>query len=70
MNTLAALDSEYMTGVADLYSNQPRQFHVSVPCTSKFNRHHVCGGPATIVFRVSLITSLSFCLFIYLFSLV
>ena len=52
MNTLGALDAEYMSGIPDLYSNQRRQFHVSVPCHSKFNRSHVCLGPATIVFRV------------------
>ena len=48
MSTLAALDAEYTTGIPDLYSNQPRQFHISVPCHKK----SICAGPATIVFRV------------------
>ena len=48
VSTMVALDTEYATGVPDLYTNQPRQFHVSVPCHKKA----VCAGPATIVFRV------------------
>lgn len=48
---MVALDSEYITGIPDLYSNQPRQFHVSVPC----HKAVACTGPATIVFRVRLL---------------
>ena len=51
-SVLATLDREYMAGVAELYTNEPRQFHVRVPCHSRFNRSHHCSSPATIVFRV------------------
>ena len=53
INTLSALDTEYMSGIPDLYANIDRQFHVNVPCRSKFSRSHECVGPATIVFRVT-----------------
>ena len=49
-SVLSTLDREYMLGVAD--TNEPRQFHVRVPCHSRFNRSHHCSSPATIVFRV------------------
>ena len=52
LSTLATLDDQYMEGLPNLYSNEPRQFHVRVPCHSRFNRSRVCQGPATIVFRV------------------
>ena len=51
-SVLTTLDEEYMQGVSELYSNEPRQFHVRVPCHSRFNRSHQCSSPATIVFRV------------------
>ena len=49
---LAALDTQYMDGMPELYSNEPRQFHVPVPCHSRFNRSHRCAQPATVVFKV------------------
>ncbi len=52
VGTLSLLDEEYCAGIAELYTNEPRQFHVRVPCRSRFNRSHVCSQPATIVFRV------------------
>lgn len=55
VNTLSALDAEYITGIPDLYANIDRQFHVNVPCRSKFSRAHECSGPATVVFRVQCI---------------
>ena len=48
-NVLVTLDTQYMDGLPVLYSNQPRQFMVSVPCKRSSSR---CAGPATIVFRV------------------
>ncbi|XP_019856290.1 PREDICTED: ectopic P granules protein 5 homolog [Amphimedon queenslandica] len=51
-NSMVALDSEYMSGIPDLYSNQPRQFHVSIPCHKKA----ACTGSATIVFRFNELT--------------
>ena len=46
------------------------QFHVRVPCRKRFNRSHVCGGPAVLVFRVSVfvflcvpVVSVSVCLY-------
>ena len=50
---LAALDSEYITAVPELYSNPPRQFHVQVACRQAQNRAYLCTGPATLIFRVS-----------------
>ncbi|CAI8058549.1 Ectopic P granules protein 5 homolog, partial [Geodia barretti] len=47
-NVLVTLDTQYMDGLPVLYSNQPRQFMVSVPCKRSSSR---CAGPATIVFR-------------------
>ena len=54
-NALVTLDTQYMDGLPDLYSNQPRQFVVKVPCKgSRMSSSFRCAGPATIVFRVSL----------------
>lgn len=53
---LLELDSEYMAGVPEQYTNDPRQFHVRVPCHSRFNRSHHCATPATIVFRFNEMT--------------
>ena len=55
LNNLSALDTEYSSGVPELYANIDRQFHVNVPCRSKFGRNHECTGPATVVFRVSVL---------------
>jgi hypothetical protein len=56
INNLCALDSEYLSVIPGLYSNEPRQFHVTVPCHSKISRNRVCSGPATIVFRFDELT--------------
>ena len=55
LNNLSALDTEYSSGIPELYANIDRQFHVNVPCRSKFGRNHECTGPATVVFRVSML---------------
>jgi hypothetical protein len=52
-NVLVTLDTQYMDGLPVLYSNQPRQFMVSIPCkASRMRSSSRCAGPATIVFRV------------------
>jgi len=45
-------DDEYVTALPELYSNNPRQFHMDIPCRKMFSRNHQCSNPATLVFRV------------------
>ena len=53
MDALVTLDTAYESGVPQLYTNEPRQFHVRVPCRpGRFSSAHQCDDPATIVFRV------------------
>ena len=66
VSTLALLDEEYMLGMPEHYSNEPRQFYVS---RSRFNRSHQCSQPATIVFRVSWCTVSTFFCTVSTFSL-
>ena len=55
VDALTTLDDAYKSAVPRLYTNEPRQFHVRVPCRpGRFSsKAHQCTGPATIVFRVS-----------------
>ena len=52
MVLLTLYDDDYVTAMPELYTNDPRQFHVRVPCRKIFARNHKCSSPATVVFRV------------------